>query len=146
MEFKRMEKSDLATCTETFIKVFNAEPWNDNWNDESAHQYLSDYYNTPNFLGVIAIENGVLLGFIMGVQRKWYSGDEYFIHEMCVDQTLQNKGIGKAMLNYLEIQLKEKSVELMTLLTNRNIPAEHFYKNNGFDEIERLVFLYKEIK
>lgn len=141
-----MKESDLATCTETFIKVFNAEPWNDNWNDESAHHYLSDYYNTPNFLGVIAIENDVLLGFIMGVQRKWYSGDEYFIHEMCVDQTLQNKGIGKAMLNYLEIQLKEKSVESMTLLTNRNIPAEHFYKNNGFDEIERLVFLYKEIK
>lgn len=50
------------------------------------------------------------------------------------------------MLNYLEIQLKEKTVESMTLLTNRNIPAEHFYKNNGFDEIERLVFLYKEIK
>ncbi|BAK16617.1 histone acetyltransferase HPA2 [Solibacillus silvestris StLB046] len=146
MELKRMKESDLATCTETFIKVFNAEPWNDNWNDESAHHYLSDYYNTPNFLGVIAIENDVLLGFIMGVQRKWYSGDEYFIHEMCVDQTLQNKGIGKAMLNYLEIQLKEKSVESMTLLTNRNIPAEHFYKNNGFDEIERLVFLYKEIK
>lgn len=146
MELKRMKESDLETCTETFIKVFNAEPWNDNWNDESAHQYLSDYYNTPNFLGVIAIENDVLLGFIMGVQRKWYSGDEYFIHEMCVNQTLQNKGIGKAMLNYLEIQLKEKSVESMTLLTNRNIPAEHFYKNNGFDEIERLVFLYKEIK
>lgn len=145
MEFKRMEETDLATCTATFIKVFNAEPWNDNWNEESAFQYLSDYYNNPNFLGVIAIENGEQLGFIMGVQRKWYSGDEYFIHEMCVDQTLQNKGIGKAMLNYLEIQLKARSVESMTLLTNRNIPAEQFYKNNGFEEIERLVFLYKEI-
>ena len=146
MELTRRKASDLATCTETFLQVFNAEPWNANRNDASAHQYLSDYYHTPNFLGVIAIEHGELLGFIMGVQRKWYSGDEYFIHEMCVNQTLQNKGIGKAMLNYLEIQLKEKSVESMTLLTNRNIPAEHFYKNNGFDEIERLVFLYKEIK
>ena len=146
MKFKRIVAADLATCAATFRKVFNAEPWNDNWNDDSAFQYLSDYYHTPNFLGVIAIEHGELLGFIMGVQRKWYSGDEYFIHEMCVDQTLQNKGIGKAMLNYLEIQLKEKSVESMTLLTNRNIPAEQFYKNNGFEEIERLVFLYKEIK
>lgn len=141
-----MEAADLDTCTATFIKVFNAEPWNDNWNYESAFQYLSDYYNTPNFLGVIAIENAEMLGFIMGVQRKWYSGDEYFIHEMCVDQTVQNKGIGKAMLNHLEIQLKDKSVQSMTLLTNRNIPAEQFYKNNGFEEIERLVFLYKEIK
>lgn len=146
MEFKRIEESDLVKCTATFIKVFNAEPWNDDWQDESAFQYLSDFYHTPNFLGLTAIENGEILGFIFGIQRKWYSGDEYFIHEMCVDQSLQNKGVGKAMLNHLESQLKDQSVESMTLLTNRDIPAERFYKNNGFEEIERLVFLYKEIK
>ena len=144
MEFKLLEENDLIQCTETFIKVFNDEPWNDEWTFTKAQKYLLDFYNTPGFLGVLAIENKEVIGFILGVHRTWWSGDEFYIHEMCVESQHQNKGIGKSLLDYL-IKSLENNVSNMTLLTDRGIPAEAFYKKNGFEEIERLVFLSKNI-
>ena len=143
MEFKLLEENDLIKCTETFIKVFNDEPWNDEWTFTKAQKYLWDFYNTPGFLGILAIENKEVIGFIFGVHRTWWSGNEFYIHEMCVESQSQGKGIGKALLDYL-IKSLENTTNI-TLLTDRGIPAEAFYKKNGFKEIERLIFLSKNI-
>lgn len=145
MKFKLLEENDLMNCTKTFIEVFNDEPWNDKWTYTKAHKYLLDFYHTPGFLGVLAVENEEIIGFILGVNRSWWSGDEYFINEMCISLQHQNKGIGKGLLNYLIKEL-DHNISNITLLTDRGIPAEAFYKKNGFEEIERLVFLSKNLK
>jgi len=145
LEFKLLEENDLIKCTETFIKVFNDEPWNDEWTFTNAQKYLLDFYNTPGFLGILAIENKEVIGFIFGVHRTWWSGNEFYIHEMCVESQRQNRGIGKSLLDYLIKSLGNK-ISNITLLTDRGIPAEEFYKKNGFEEIERLIFLSKNIK
>ncbi|GEN45237.1 hypothetical protein AHA02nite_10130 [Alkalibacillus haloalkaliphilus] len=31
MEFILFSRNDLMKCTETFIEVFNDDPWNDEW-------------------------------------------------------------------------------------------------------------------
>lgn len=139
-----LEENDLIKCTETFIKVFNEAPWNDEWTLTKAQKYLLDFYNTPGFLGIVAIENKEVVGFIVGVRRTWWSGNEFYIHEMCVESQHQNRGIGKSLLNYL-IHSLGNQISNLTLLTDRGIPAEAFYKKNGFAEIERLVFLNKNI-
>lgn len=146
MEFKLFEENDLLNCTETFIEVFNDEPWNDDWSFAKAKQYLLDFYHTPGFLGVLAVENEEIIGFIFGVHRIWWSGDEFFINEMCVSPRQQNKGIGRALLNQLIKELDVSTISNIALLTDRGIPAEEFYKKNGFEEIERLVFLSKNLR
>lgn len=146
MEFKRLVEGDLNKCTETFIEVFNHEPWNDEWIFTKAKKYLLDFYQTPGFLGVLAVENDEILGFIFGVHRVWWSGDEFFINEMCVKIQQQNKGIGRALLNHLIKELNHSNISNIILLTDRGIPAEEFYKKNGFKEIERIIFLHKYIK
>ena len=145
MEFKLLEEKELIKCTETFINVFNDEPWNDEWTFTKAQKYLLDFYNAPGFLGVIALDNKEVIGFIFGVQRTWWSGNEFYIHEMCVESQHQNKGIGKSLLDHL-IKLLGNDISNITLLTDRGIPAEDFYKKNGFEEIERLIFLSKNIE
>lgn len=146
VEYKLLVEDDLIKCTETFIEVFNDEPWNDKWTFTQAKKYLSDFYHTPGFLGILAVENEEILGCILGVNKAWWSGDECFVNEMFVKQQKQNKGIGKALLNYLIKELDNLNISNITLLTDRGIPAEEFYKNNGFEEIERIVFLHKNIK
>ena len=146
MEFKLLVEDDLIKCTETFIEVFNDEPWNDKWTFPKAKKYLFDFYQTPGFLGVLAVENGEILGCIFGVHRVWWSGDEFFINEMCVKKQQQNKGIGKALLNHLIKELDNSDISNIILLTDRGIPAEEFYKKNGFEEIERIIFLHRNIK
>lgn len=137
---------DFQRCVELFINVFNQEPWNDNWSKEYAEQYLKDFINTPGFKGIVFEDGSIIKGFIFGTRKKWWSGDEFFINELCVEIDAQRRGIGTGMLNYLENILKDEEIERITLLTDKGIPAEAFYKKKGFIEIERLLFMNKEIK
>lgn len=146
MEFRSFETNDLLRCTHTFINVFNQEPWNDEWSAETAFQYLLDYTNTSGFIGIVAEEGKEIIGFIFGVRKPWWSGDEFFINEMCVSAEKQKTGVGSKLMKFLEEKLKMDGIENITLLTDRGIPAEIFYKKNGFTEIDRIMFLNKNIK
>ncbi|GEN45236.1 GNAT family N-acetyltransferase [Alkalibacillus haloalkaliphilus] len=79
------------------------------------------------------------------MNRYWWSGDEFFINEMCVKTQCQNKGIGRKLLNHLIKELHSYNISNITLLTDRGIPAEEFYKKNGFEEIERIIFMHRDI-
>ncbi|WP_410769451.1 GNAT family N-acetyltransferase [Fontibacillus sp. BL9] len=145
MELKSYDRNDLLKCTDTFIGVFNQEPWNDQWTTETAYQYLSDFTNTPGFIGFTAAEGEEIVGFIFGVSRRWWSGNEFFINEMCVSTVKQKTGVGSALMRLLIKELESIGISNITLLTDRDIPAEAFYKKFGFTEIERLVFLNKNL-
>jgi len=145
MRLKLFAGSDFLRCADTFVNVFNQEPWNDKWSAEAANEYLLDYMNTPGFTGVVAEDEEEVCGFIFGVRKRWWSGDEFFINEMCVSVKKQQAGVGSQLLKFLEQELEAKGIQNITLLTERDIPAETFYKKNGFTEIERLIFLNKNI-
>ncbi|MFP7170342.1 GNAT family N-acetyltransferase [Terribacillus sp. 7520-G] len=142
MEIRICKEEDLESCSDTFAMVFKEAPWNEAWTAETASAYLMDFYQTPGFTGIVAIEGKEVIGFIFGAKRKWWSGDEFFINEMCVRADQQDKGIGKALLDYL---LQTTDTKTITLLTDRGLPAETFYKRNGFQEIERIMFLSREV-
>lgn len=146
MQLTLFTEKNLIKCTETFIEVFNAEPWNDEWEIEKAKRYLLDFIRTPGFMGIVAREEEEVIGFLFGTRRVWWSGNEFFVHEMCVKTAVQNGGIGKMLLSNLLERLDAESIENVSLLTDRGIPAEAFYKKNGFKEIERLVFLSRELQ
>ncbi|HSP22087.1 MAG TPA: GNAT family N-acetyltransferase [Planococcus sp. (in: firmicutes)] len=146
MELRIFRKNDLQNCTETFVSVFNDAPWNDEWDMEKATNYLADFSKTPGFTGILAVEDTEIIGFIFGSRRRWWSGDEFFINEMCVKGEQQQKGVGKKLLNRLAEELEGSTITSVSLLTDRGIPAEHFYKKNGFEEIERLVFLSRDVE
>ncbi|NMO97049.1 GNAT family N-acetyltransferase [Paenibacillus lemnae] len=145
MKVKQYQQMDLMECVNVFMQVCNQEPWNDSWIESTAERYLKDITLTPGFLGITIIQNETIVGFVFGVIRHWWSGDEFFIHEMCVRSDLQNSGIGSILLQTLEEELINAKVGNITLLTDRNIPAETFYKKFGFSAVERLVFLNKNL-
>jgi GNAT superfamily N-acetyltransferase len=146
MELKSFERNDLLRCTNTFTNVFNQEPWNDEWSTETAFQYLLDYTNSSGFIGIIAEDREEVIGFVFGVRKRWWSGDEFFINEMCVSVEKQKTGVGSKLMKFLEKKLEFDGIENITLLTDRGIPAEIFYKKNGFTEVDRVMFLNKNIK
>ncbi|MGQ4665513.1 GNAT family N-acetyltransferase [Metabacillus halosaccharovorans] len=145
MKITLFEDKDIQACTNTFMEVFNQEPWNDKWTKETAKNYLTDFTHTPGFKGIVAYDGGEMIGFLFGTLKHWWSGDEFFINEMCVVADKQNSGIGSKMMNDLIKKLESDGVSMISLLTDRGIPAEDFYKKHGFSEIERLVFLSRSM-
>ncbi|MCM3225992.1 GNAT family N-acetyltransferase [Terribacillus saccharophilus] len=142
MEIRLCIEDDLKACSDTYAKVFNEAPWNEAWTAETAFSYLIDFYRTPGFTGIVAVKNEEVIGFLFGVKRKWWSGDEFFINEMCVRADQQNKGIGKTLMEYL---IETTDADMISLLTDRGLPAENFYKRNGFKEIERIMFMSRDV-
>ncbi|TLS52535.1 GNAT family N-acetyltransferase [Paenibacillus antri] len=144
MNIRHYSSEDFQGCVELFINVFNREPWNDRWTQEKARQYLKDYVDTPGFKGFVA-EDIAIRGFIMGVRKRWWSSDEFFINEMCVEIADQRSGVGTKLLDHLGNALKSEGIERITLLTSREVPAEQFYKKNGFVTIDSLIFMNKNM-
>lgn len=144
IEFRVLTEKDLNACTAAFIEIFNEEPWYDQWTFERASQYITDFYNTPHFLGILAIEKKQQV-FAYGVIRTQQQGNEFYINEMGVKKKQRRQGIGKKLLEQLIMELEGAKITNFALLTDRGVPAEEFYKKNGFQEIERLVFYSREL-
>jgi aminoglycoside 6'-N-acetyltransferase I len=132
----------IDECTDLFLKVFTQEPWNDQWESrQDAKKYLEAYVAFNSFLGYVAVLNNRIVGISFGSIKPWHHGSEYFIHEFCVDNEIQRKGIGTLFINQIMENVKAKGMKAVILVTNRTFPAYGFYVKNGFKEMEGSAFL-----
>ncbi|MBP1560569.1 MAG: GNAT family N-acetyltransferase [Oscillospiraceae bacterium] len=144
--FKKLDESAISIIKELFVSVFSNEPWNDDWSDENQlHLYIQDLIGQSNSLTFGLFEGTELIGISMGHIKHWYTGTEYLINELCIDNTKQGQGIGTMFLNMIERNCKELGLTHIFLLTENDVPAFEFYKKNGFCELENSVSFAKEL-
>ena len=140
------EEKYIDEVVQLFLDVFENEPWNDSWpSKEKAKQYLLDITNTPGFIGYLKYKDNQLIGALLGHIVHWWEGDEFFIKEFFVDRHLQNKGIGSQLMEHLKVDLQNKNVHTMLLLTESNAPAAKFYQKRGFKVSSHTIFMFKNI-
>ena len=143
---RKMVLEDLDACTELFIRVFSNEPWHDEWKSfYHARTYLEDFTKMPRFIGFVAEKDEQVVAMAMGHVRKWWQGDEYFIYELCVDTSNQRTGVGTKLMREIKDMLRKEDVGFITLLTERDIPAEAFFKKNGFNESNTNLFMFTKV-
>jgi aminoglycoside 6'-N-acetyltransferase I len=123
---------NLEQCIELYIKVFNSEPWNENWTYETAKERLTDLLHTPKFTGFFWKNNETPIGFIAGNSKKTYQGITFYLAELCINNEIQGKGYGSKLLQFLEEELQKKNIKSIYLLTSNGGLAENFYRKNGY--------------
>lgn len=129
-----------------FLKVFTSPPWNDEWKtDNDVDMYLQELIKNTNSLTLGYYHQSKLIGISLGYIFHWWTGNEYFIKEFCIDQDYQNKGFGSDFLNQIEAYLSNHMIRAYWLTTEKNYPAHHFYLKNGLSELNDIVFLAKSI-
>ncbi|MEX2157845.1 MAG: GNAT family N-acetyltransferase [Dehalococcoidia bacterium] len=62
--------------------------------------------------------------------------DSYHIEELDVDPALRNRGIGGALLDYVEEEARQRAASQMSLNTTVVNPAQHLYERHGFRIVE----------
>ncbi|MED4353308.1 GNAT family N-acetyltransferase [Schinkia azotoformans] len=155
MRTRPFVKEDISACTTLFIEVFNREPWNDRWTGQLATEYFEDVLHTPGFEGfVMEVDSDsdsdsynqsgkpVIVGFVIGTRKKWWSGDIYYLYEMCMDESYQGEGIGSKLMEDAKSALVSKGFSSIVLLTERTFPAAHFYQKHGFIESPETRFYF----
>lgn len=140
-----IKNEHILKCSELYIKVFNAEPWNDKWTLGTAHKRLNDIFISPNFEGVLYLENGQIKGAIFGNYEQFYDGVHYNLREMFISNELQGKGIGSKLLKELENRLRALDVTTIILFTSKGNKTSKFYLNNNFTEWDSMTMMGKDI-
>lgn len=147
IELRRLSIEGVEGIKLFFTDVFTREPWNDDWSDEGQlHGYIMDLIGNRNSLALGLFEDGIMVGLSMGHIKHWYSGTEYCIDELCIKPEAQGRGLGTRMLEEIGEYIGERGMTYIFLQTERDVPAYHFYKKNGFYELENSVSFVKKCR
>ena len=129
---------DLEEGARLYRTVFNEPPWNDDWTIETARTRLAQVIETPGYRGCSATLDENLVGLVMGNLEQWYTGNHFYLKEMCVHPFQQRCGIGTMLMEYLLEELQSEDVEQVYLLTMQESPARTFYEDNAFSLDEQM--------
>lgn len=145
MDFIPVERDNLVECVGLFVSVFNAPPWDENWDTTVAAQRLDDCYNTPGFYGLIAKIDHEAVGFAIGFIERWDKSRHFHLKEICIVTEKQRGGVGTMLLGALEKQLKSQGVKMLYLHTARDTLAQNFYDKNGFYASSKMIMMVKRL-
>ncbi|MDB5136024.1 MAG: family N-acetyltransferase [Mucilaginibacter sp.] len=145
MNIRPLTKNDINKCAELYIKSYNQPPWNYNFTLEKAIKYLTEYVDSQRFVGFVLCEEDNIAGAVLGHSKTWWTNDLLFVDEVFISPERQRLGYGKFLLDHTENFAREKGYEVITLMTNKYMPAMKFYNGIDYLQAEHFVFLFKPI-
>ncbi|EPY2272020.1 GNAT family N-acetyltransferase [Clostridium sporogenes] len=145
MNFKEMTVSDIKEVVDIYVHTFNSPPWNDKWTIETASKRLYQMINCESSYGLIAYEDELICGMILGSEEQFYDGVMFNIKEFCVRNDIRNKGFGTKIFEEFENRLKGKGITEITLVTTKDYRTEGFYKKRGLQSNNEMVVMGKEL-
>ena len=140
-----LDQSNLDECSHLYVKTFKQAPWNENWSMGDAFERLSDFLASPNTVALKAIQNGCILGFLIGEIQRWNGARFYYLKEICVGGETQRKGIGKSLIKNLESALQKEEVTRIYLITQRDSIPANFYGSLEFNENKNIMVMGKAV-
>ncbi|MDE6731701.1 MAG: GNAT family N-acetyltransferase [Oscillospiraceae bacterium] len=136
-----MDLSHIAEYAKLFVSVFNSEPWNDKWTEETAVLRLENMMRTNTFIGKALYSENELKGFIYGQKEYYFNGIHFQIQEFCVKSDEQKKGYGKALLQELRNELDTLGVVNVYLITSHGESTEGYYQRRGFVTSDNMILM-----
>jgi len=129
MKIRRFTTQDVKEVSSLIRKTLIES--NSKFYPQKVINFLCNEYSPKNLIGMlrkkeffIAINKGKIIG-VAGLEKN--NIISVFILPEC-----QNKGIGKKLMNRVELKAKEKG--FMEVNLNASINALEFYKNIGYEE------------
>jgi len=145
MTIRPLTQNDIEQCARLYVLAYNRPPWNYNFSHEKAVKYLTEYTERSRFVGFVLVEGDVIAGAMLGHSKTWWTNDLLYIDELFVAPESRGKGYGKRLLDHAEEYSREQGYEVITLMTNKHMPAFEFYNHIDYIQAEHFVFLFKPV-
>lgn len=112
-----------------------------------GEKYFREAVTDEKYLSIVAEIDGVVVGYLNGYVKApstIYLGKRAEIDNMCVEERVRHKGVGRALIDEFKKWAKERGVErLIVEAFSGNSSAIEFYKQNDFspyaDVLSRLL-------
>ena len=100
--------------------------------------------DNPNNIVLAAKIDGKLVGSLLAIICEMLFGQcksFMVVEDVIVDESVRGKGIGKALMKYIEQQAKLKSCSYIMLVTDFDrVGSQNFYKSLGYKTDEYCAF------
>jgi len=141
MKIRKALKKDLKEIAKILMKESSKKPYNEKYNFKTAFKEVTDMFKQDIY---IAEDEKETVGFIASNitpdnKKKAYIG------ELWLKPSYQRKGIGKALVEFIEKMYKKKGVKIMRLVAKKNARAFNFYKKIKYKEFKEMVFMEKKL-
>ena len=124
----RISQPELEQLSLSYMKTFNAPPWNDSWTEDTAFERMRTLLWGSGRFGYAVWEKGSILGAVICEREQYYDGEVCRIIELWTDPAHRGKGYGRALIE----QVKKRSSGGIYLMTKRTPETVGFYEKCGF--------------
>ena len=131
MEYREVRKTDITSLARAMAYAYSEEPWNEKWTEERAIRRVQAILGNYQAIGLAAIDNGTIIGGLLGYVDPYADEDFFFVSELFVVSERKKQGIGQSLLSELDMVLKEKKIDVVQLISIGY--NEIFYKKCGMD-------------
>jgi ribosomal protein S18 acetylase RimI-like enzyme len=108
---------------------------------DSPEEIQKKLFRDPD-LFLVAIEESTIIGSVIG----GYDGRRGMIYHLAVNEQYRNKGIGKSLMEEIELRLKAKGcIRCYLLVTEDNVKTIDYYKTIGWD-VMKVIPMAKDIE
>lgn len=139
-------ENDFDACTIVFMEAYNRQPWNCRWTYEKAIKYLKEYAGRDNFTGFVLCVDDKVTGAAFAHTKTWWTNDQFYIDELFIDPDKQGSGYGTQLINHCNDHCKQQGIEMITLMTNKLVPAFDFYIRNDYSKVDQYVFMFHHVE
>ncbi len=131
-----IEKLKIEDIVEVSNLLRNLVPFK--FSDNEAYKKYIKIINNPNYLIVVAKEDDKIIGTVSGIICECLATSFLAIEAFIVKDGLRGKGIGKKMMDFLEIFSKDNNCSYSILVSSSHRKEAHkFYEKMGFiDDVQ----------
>ena len=141
MKIRGAKREDLKEIAEIMMEESAKEPYNEKYTLRIAVKEVGEFFEDELY---VAIEDGKIIGFVAsGVTSE--NDKRVYVNELWVGSDYQKRGIGKALLGFVEKIYREKGFRKIRLTVRRDAEAFKFYKKMKYEEYKKLVYMEKKL-
>lgn len=132
MQYRIQKETDIEGLARAMSEAYSEEPWNEKWSRERAVRRVQAILSNYQSLGLIAEEEGKIVGGLLGYVDPYADEDFFYVSELFVVPEYKRHGIGRNLLKGLENELKKKGISVVQLMSIE--PNETFYGKCGLSK------------
>ena len=142
---KPMEAENVARYGDIYAAAFSGEPWNNPWDPADAVIHVRELLESKQSYGMEYVEDGKVVGFILGTSMLFHYGRTFEINGLAVDPAYQRRGIAKKLLERCLADMKARGIAGVHLITAGEGILPAFYEKYGFKKENEVILMGLEM-